>query len=127
MTNIVKFPTKQTRRNLTPRKRVCYLSYRYVGPVLCQDVQNIYLKRHGYHNGERRWSLITYASYSEGENKLYSIELDSCVENDVPDMIENIYLEEEVTFDELRMMGWNGAVTFSAKIMDLFAVVSDNF
>jgi hypothetical protein len=98
MTNIVKFPTKQKRRNLTPRKRVFYLSYRYVGPALCQEVQNIYLKRHGYHNGERRWSLITYASYSEGESKRYSIELESCLENDVPDMIESIYLEEEVTF-----------------------------
>ena len=125
MTNIVKFPTRQIRRNLTPRQRVFYLSYRYVGPALCQDVQNIYLKRHGYHNGERRWSLITYASYSEDENESYSIELDSCLENDVPDMIESIYLEEEVTFDELRMMGWNGEVTFSAKLKHIVSPIYD--
>ena len=126
MTNIVKFPTKHKRRNLTPRKRVFYLSYCYFGPALCQEVQNIYLKRHGYHNGERRWSLITYASCSEDENKLYSIELDSCLENDVPDMIDRFNLEEEVTFEELRMMGWNGEVIFSAKIIDFFASDSDN-
>lgn len=125
MTNIVKFPTKQKRQNLTPRKRVFYLSYCYFGPALCQEVQNIYLKRHGYRNGKRRWSLITYASYSEDESKLYSIELDSCLENDVPDMIEKFNLEEEVTFDELRMMGWNGEVTLSAKLKHIVSPMYD--
>ena len=28
-----------------PKQRVFYIGFRYVGPFLCQDVQNIYLKR----------------------------------------------------------------------------------
>jgi len=125
MTNIVKFPRKRKRQNLTPRKRVFCLSYCYFGPALCQEVQNIYLKRHGYHNGKRRWSLITYARYSEDESKLYSIELDSCLENDVPDMVDRFNLEEEVTFEELRMMGWNGEVTLSAKLKHIVSPIYD--
>ena len=31
-----------------------YTGYRYVGPALCQDEQQIYLKRHG----NEEWSLI---------------------------------------------------------------------
>ena len=125
MTNIVKFPTKQKRQNLTPRKRVFYLSYCYFGPALCQEVQNIYLKRHGYKNGKRRWSIIIYSSYSENDKRRYSIELDSCSENDVPDMIDRFNLEEEVTFEELRMMGWNGEVTLSAKLKHIVSPIYD--
>ena len=42
---IIKFPTKEKREKPLPRQRVFYLSFRYVGPMLCQDVQNLYLKR----------------------------------------------------------------------------------
>ena len=126
MTNIVKFPTKQKRQNLTPRKRVFYLSYCYFGPALCQEVQNIYLKRHGYKNGKRRWSIIIYSGYTENDKRRYSIELDSCSENDVPDMINSFNLEEEVTFEELRMMGWNGEVEHSAKIKHISSPVYDD-
>ena len=34
----------------------------YTGPPLCQDVTELYLKRHGKINGARKWSLITYGS-----------------------------------------------------------------
>ena len=125
MTNIVNFPVKYKRTNLTPRKRVFYLSHCYFGSILCQEVQNIFLKRHGYKNGERRWSIITYSGYTENDNKRYSIELDTCLENDVPDMIAKFNLEEEVTFDELRMMGWNGEVTFSAKLKHIVSPIYD--
>lgn len=69
--------------------------------------------------------MITYASYSEDYSKRYSIELESCLENDVPDMIESIHLEEDVTFEELRMMGWNGEVTFSAKLKHVVSPIYD--
>ena len=126
MTNIVNFPVKYKRTNLTPRKRVFYLSHCYFGSILCQEVQNIFLKRHGYKNGERRWSIITYSGYTENDNKRYSIALDTCLENDVPDMIAKFNLEKEVTFEELQMMGWEGKVEYSAKIKHIFSPVYDN-
>ena len=126
MTNIVNFPVKFKRTNLTPQKRVFYLGYCYFGPTLCQEVQNIFLKRHGYKNGGRRWSIIIYAGYTESDSRRYSIELDSCLENDVPDMIEKFNLDQDVTFEELRMMGWDGHVGHSAKIKHIFFPVYDD-
>ena len=126
MTNIVNFPAKYKRTNLTPQKRVFYLGYCYFGPTLCQEVQNIFLKRHGYKNGERRWSIIIYSGYTENDTRRYSIELESCLENDVPDMIEQFNLEEEVTLEELRVMGWDGHVEHTAKIKHIFFPVYDD-
>ena len=47
MTNIVNFPKKEKRSKPLPRQRVFYIGYWYVGPVLCQEVQRLYLKRKG--------------------------------------------------------------------------------
>ena len=55
---IIRFPKPKRKRLQTskPRRRVFYAGYRHVGPALCQDVQQIYLKRHG----NEEWSLIFY-------------------------------------------------------------------
>jgi hypothetical protein len=119
MTNVINFPVKFTIYNETPRKRVFYLGYRYVGPMFCQEVQNLFLKRHGSNNGERRWSIIIYASYSDTDRNRYAIELDFCFENDVHDMVENLNLEDEVTPQELRQMGWTGSALHCAKIVSI--------
>ena len=120
MANIVTFPLKLKRSNPVSRKRVFYLGYRYVGPMLCQEVQKLYLKRNGLHNGSRRWSMITYAKYDDYSQRKYCIELDQCDENSVPDMLDNFDLDKKVTFDELVAMGWTGSVHQSAKIIRLF-------
>ena len=119
---IIKFP-----RNIcvplkydeaTPRQRVFYLGVVYTGPPLCQDVTELYLKRHGKINGERKWSLITYGKYDEFDKRNYSIELDICDEDDVPDMLCQFYIGNHITFDDLRKFGWNGKVFNNAKIID---------
>lgn len=43
----------------------------------------------------------------------------------MPDMIDRFNLEEEVTFEELRMMGWNGEVTLSAKLKHIVSPIYD--
>ena len=101
-----------------PRQRVFYLGVVYTGPPLCQDVSELYLKRHGKINGERKWSLITYGKYDEFDKRNYSIELDICDEDDVPDMLCQFYIGNHITFDDLRKFGWNGNVYNEAKIID---------
>ena len=119
MTNIVNFPKIEKREKPLPRQRVFYIGFRYVGPFLCQDVQNIYLKRNGLKEGLRTWSLTTYGKYDENDNKEYSIELDSCEENDLPDLLNEFDVGNQVTFDELREMGWRGRVECSATIIKM--------
>ena len=87
--------------------------------MLCQEVQNIYLKRNGFKNGSRTWSLITYGKYNENDRKNYSIELDSCEENDLPDMLDEFDVGNQVTFDELIDMGWRGKINYSASVISL--------
>ena len=101
-----------------PRQRVFYLGVVYTGPPLCQDVTELYLKRHGRINGERKWSLITYGKYDEFDKRNYSIELDICDEDDVPDMLCQFYIGNHITFDDLRKFGWNGKVYNEAKIIE---------
>ena len=101
-----------------PRQRVFYLGVVYTGPPLCQDVTELYLKRHGKINGTRKWSLITYGKYDEFDKRNYSLELDTCNEDDVPDMLGQYYIGNHITFNDLRKFGWNGKVYNEAKIID---------
>ena len=119
MTNIFKFPKKVKREKPLPKQRVFYLGYRYVGPMLCQDVQNLYLKRKGLNDGIRWWSIIRYGNYDENDSREYSIELEECRENDLPDMLDEYDIGDQVTFDELREMGWRGHVDYSATIINI--------
>ena len=120
MTNIVNFPKKEKRSKPLPRQRVFYIGYWYVGPMLCQEVQRLYLKRKGLKNGIRYWSVITYGKYDESDTRTYSIEIEECEENDVPDMLEAFDLDNEVTFSELADMGWRGRVMYSAPVKSIF-------
>ena len=52
MNNVITFPQKDKRPLPLPRQRVFYIGYRYVGPMLCQEVQNLYLKRKGFKHGK---------------------------------------------------------------------------
>ena len=101
-----------------PRQRVFYLGVVYTGPPLCQDVTELYLKRHGKINGIRKWSLITYGKYDEFDKRNYSLELDTCDEDDVPDLLCQYYIGNHITFNDLRKFGWNGNVYNEAKIID---------
>ena len=118
---IIKFPTKEKREKPLPRQRVFYLGFRYVGPMLCQDVQNLYLKRKGLNDGIRWWAMITYGKYDENDSKEYSIELEECTENDLPIMLDEFEMGNEVTFEELRDMGWRGQIDYSASVIKLYS------
>jgi hypothetical protein len=115
---IIKFPTKKINKTL-PRKRVFYLGFRYVGPMLCQDVQNLYLERKRLIEVVRWWSIIRYGHYDENDSKEYSIELEECRENDLPDMLDEYDVGGEVTFDGLKEMGWRGHTEHSATIIEI--------
>jgi hypothetical protein len=119
MTNIITFPQKEKREKPLPRQRVFYIGFRYVGPFLCQDVQSLYLKRKRVIEGVRWWSIIRYGHYDENDSREYSIELEECRENDLPDMLDEYDIGGEVTFDELKEMGWRGLVGHSATIIEL--------
>ena len=100
-----------------PRQRVFYLGIVYTGPAMCQEVTRLYLKRHGKKNGTRKWSLITYEKYDEFDQREYSIELDNCQEDDVPNMLSQYFIGEHISIDDLRTFGWNGNVFNNAKII----------
>ena len=85
-----------------PRQRVFYLGFVYTGPQLCQDVMNLYLKRHGKKNGVRKWSLITYGKYDENDKRKYSIEINFCDEDDVPYMLREHSIGDDIKLDDLR-------------------------
>ena len=101
-----------------PRKRIFYLGVIYTGPALCQDVTTVYIKRHGNKNNIRKWSLIYYGKYDEFDKHDYSIELDFCDEDDVPDMLSQYDIGNHITYDYLRKFGWNGKVYNKVKIIE---------
>ena len=94
---ILKFPRRKKvpPKHPKPRKRVFYAGYRYTGPALCQDVQSVYLKRHG--NGE--WSLIFYF---EGR----SWEIERFTPIDVPYKLQEYDIHEAPEWGDLEEMGW---------------------
>ena len=119
MTEIIQFPSKQKRSKPVPKQRVFYIGYRYVGPMFCQDVQSIYLKRNGLIKGARTWSLIRYGKYDENDCKEYSIELERCEEYGLPDLLDEYDVGNQVTFDELRDMGWRGEIDYEGKLISI--------
>ena len=111
MTNVIRFPVKAKRTTPLPRQRVFYVGFRYVGPMFCQEVQQLYLKRKGLVDGKRYWAIVTYGKYDDGDRRDYSIELEECCEYDVPAMLNRFEVGEEVTFAELQEMGWRGVLS----------------
>ena len=72
-----------------------YAGYRYVGPAFCQDVQQIYLKRHG----DKEWSLIFYF---QG----LSWELDRFSADELLSKLDEHQVEVVIDYDSLEAMGW---------------------
>ena len=60
-----------------------------------------------------------YGKYDEYDYKEYSIELDNCEENYLPDLLNEFDVGNQVNFDELREMGWRGQVECSATIIKI--------
>jgi hypothetical protein len=64
--------------------------------------------------------MITYGKYDEADCRKYSLELEKCLENDVPDMLDMFNVGDEVTFSELEDMGWRGQVMYAPPIKSIF-------
>ena len=61
-----------------------------------------------------------YGKYDESDNRTYSIEIEQCEENDVPDMLEAFDLDNKVTLSELVDMGWRGNINNLALVKSIF-------
>lgn len=118
MSKILYLPKNKKSFPNLPKKRIFFIGYRYVGPMFCQDVQNLYLKRKGIKNGMRYWAIITYAKYDEYCSREYSIELDECKEDGVIEMINNLDIEYFPSIYDLRNMGWRGQIHNKETVLD---------
>ena len=103
--NVRKISKYIFKRRPLPKQRVFYIGYRYVGPMFCQEIQDVFLKRKGKVNGNQKWSFITYPKCEEN-GRYYSFEIEQCFQDDVPKLIELLELEKVVTLQELTDMGW---------------------
>ena len=95
MSNVIKvnFPKKSTRKY--PRQRVFYIGQYYCGPPLCQSLQKLWLKR----KPNNRWVFLEY-HYGR------AYEQEECDGDDLPNVLDNIPMVDEVTIDDLLQMGW---------------------
>ena len=85
---------KQAKRKL-PRKRVFYLGQYYAGPLLCQSLEKLWLKRKPNNRGVF-------------QQKIYGVvfEYEEYHGNDLLDALDAVPLVDEVTMDDLLEMGW---------------------
>ena len=63
--------------------------------------------------------MITYGKYDESDSREYSIELEECLEDDVPHMLDMFDVGDDLSFADLEKMGWKGKVLHSATIIKL--------
>ena len=119
MTIVIPFSSPKSFSTPLPRQRVFYIGYRYVGPMFCQDIQNLYLKRKGVVGGIRRWAVITYARLDDSDARQYSFQLEECEERLVLRMLRGLDMETDVSIEDLRKMGWRGREECSAEIIPL--------
>ena len=107
---IIRFPKPKRKRvqPSKPRRRVFYAGYRYVGSALCQDVQQIYLKRHG----DKEWSLIFYF---QG----LSWELDRFSADELLSKLDEHQVEVVIDYDSLEAMGWRNPDLYNVEDFEL--------
>ena len=117
ISNTLNYKTKSI-----PKKRCFYLYHKYDKDdfdfKLCQihgHVQNFYLKRNGKKKDKQHWSVISYKTKEEyGLSKTFSVQLDECIEEDLLEMIERVFIKYEVDLSllpsksELKSYGWKG-------------------
>ena len=59
---------------------------------------------------------VTQGNNDESDSREYSIELEECVEDDVPNMLDMFDVGDELSFVDLEKMGWRGKPSQTAKI-----------
>ena len=62
--------------------------------------------------------MITYGRYDDCDPREYSLELEECEEEAVPDLLRMFEMESEVSFADLRSMGWRGLHECKAEVID---------
>ena len=114
---VIQFPIREKSPKQLPRQRIFYLGQVNKGPFSVWDLHDLYLKRKGKINNIRKWSIITYGKHFEWDTREYSLTLDECEEKDLLEMLARWDMDEMVTFDELKEMGWKGKIYKNTKII----------
>ena len=78
-----------------PYQRVFYLGYRYVGPVLCQDIQRIYLKK-------KSFGRCCFQFYAEG----MAWPFEEFAIEEFSSRLDELCLEDVISNEELVALGW---------------------
>tara|TARA_B100000963_G_C22606585_1_gene662798 strand:- start:544 stop:981 length:438 start_codon:yes stop_codon:yes gene_type:complete len=63
---------------------------------------------------------MTYCKYDESDSKTYSFELEECEENDVLDMINRYEIQDEISIEDLKKMGWDGRASSNASLKNIY-------
>ena len=105
MSNIIKLPPDRRLSKPFPRQRVFNIGYSYSDPFLCQEDQQLYLKIRGP-KGDRWWQLIIYDKNDCKDKRKYSIAIEACRDDELPDMLHDWGFN--IIFQDLRDIGWEG-------------------
>ena len=105
-----------------PRQQLFLVGKIYVGPDHNRTVTYYYLRRN-LRRGEitnkvTTWSLKIFGN-KEGTDQETFIEIDTCTENEVIEMLEKWNLFHQVTYKKLYGMGWKGQIKKDARVVYL--------
>ena len=93
--NVLLFPKISKTKFVRSRRRVFSIGMRYVGPALCQELQEVFIKR----CGDGLWNLQFYY-----QGRAWVIERSES--EDLPDAIARLSLDQPVEIELLRVAGW---------------------
>ena len=83
-----------------------YIGCRYVGPMFCQDIQHLYLKRKGIIHGTRWWGMITYGKYDDCDSvENILLNLRNARKRQFPIYSKCLKWQTEVSFEDLSKYG----------------------
>ena len=123
MTDILLFPQKLIKiPNKYPRQQLFLVGKIYSGPVYDKKVTHYYLRRNTRRNDTsnkvKTWSLKIFKTEKD-TNDVKLIEIDSCIENEVIEMLEKWNLFNQLTYKKLHRMGWRGKIKRDAIIVNI--------
>ena len=121
MTKILTFPKPLIKvPKGYPRQQLFLIGKIYKGPAFNRKVTYYYIRRNEIINNIQTWSLKIFKK-QKGSNDFKFVDVDSCTENGVVEMLEKWNLFNQVTYKKLHRIGWKGAIKKEA---DIFAFKS---
>ena len=121
MTKILPFPKPLIKvPKGYPRQQLFLIGKIYNGPAFDRKVTYYYIRRNEIINNIQTWSLKIFKK-QKGSNDFKFVDVDSCTENGVVEMLEKWNLFNQVTYKKLHRIGWKGTIKKQA---DIFAFKS---